>query len=116
MQQSSLAAQLTHLSNDAVLHVGLLVAALLAHQRDLQLAEGLGQDVALGEELAPLHDVGFEQSCVILVTQHSLHVGRAEEGSYESVYAQNMGFVYVENNSPYKTQIQRYIKPRKSTY
>lgn len=61
-----------HLSNDAVLNVGLLVAALFSHQGDLQLAEGLGQDVALREELPPLHNVGFEQRRVVLVTQNAL--------------------------------------------
>lgn len=57
-----------HLADNAVLHVGLLAASLLAHQSDLQLAEGLGQDVTLCEELPPLHDVGLQQCCVILVT------------------------------------------------
>lgn len=49
----------SHLAYDAVLHVCLLVAALFAHQCDLQLTEGFGQDVALREELPPLHNVGF---------------------------------------------------------
>lgn len=49
----------SHLTHDAVLHVGFLVAALFAHQCDLQLTEGFGQDVALGEELPPLYDVGL---------------------------------------------------------
>lgn len=107
---------LTHLSNNAVFHIGFLVAALLSHQSDLQLTEGLGQNVALGEELAPFHNVGFEQSRVILVTEHSLHVGWAEEGIYQSIYTQNMGFVYAENTSPCKTQIHGYTRLRKSTY
>lgn len=71
---------LPHLADDAVFHVGLLVAALFAHQSDFQLAERLGQDVALREELSPLNDVGFEQRRVVLVTQHSL---RGEEGERE---------------------------------
>lgn len=62
----------SHLAYNAVLHVGFLVAALFSHQCDLQLTEGFGQDVALGEELPPLHNVGFEESCVVLVAQHSL--------------------------------------------
>lgn len=49
----------SHLAYDAVLHVCLLVAALFAHQGDFQLAEGFGQDVALGEELPPLYNVSF---------------------------------------------------------
>lgn len=61
-----------HLPNDAVLYVGLLVASLFAHQGDLQLAERFGQDVALREELPPLHDVRFEQGRVVLMTQHAL--------------------------------------------
>lgn len=61
-----------HLADDAVLHVGLLVASLLAHQSDLQLTERFGQDVTLCEELPPLHDVGLQQCSVILVTQHPL--------------------------------------------
>lgn len=70
----------SHLADDAVFHVGLLVAALFAHQSDLQLTERLGQDVALREKLPPLHDVGFQQRRVILVTQHSL---RAKERGRE---------------------------------
>lgn len=62
----------SHLAYDAVLHVRFLVAALFAHERDLQLTEGLGQDVALGEELPPLYDVGLQQRRVILVAQHPL--------------------------------------------
>lgn len=61
-----------HLTNDAVLNIGLLVASLFAHQGDLQLAERFGQDVALCEELPPLHDVCFEQRRVVLMTQHAL--------------------------------------------
>lgn len=61
-----------HLANNAVLHIGLLVASLFAHQCDLQLTERFGQDVTLCEELSPLHDVRFEQCRVILVTQHAL--------------------------------------------
>lgn len=61
-----------HLADDAVLHVGLLVASLLAHQSDLQLTERLGQDVTLCEELPPLHNVSFQQGRVVLVTQHPL--------------------------------------------
>lgn len=61
-----------HFADDAVLYVGLLVASLLAHQSDLQLAERFGQDVTLREELPPLHDVGLQQRCVVLVTQHTL--------------------------------------------
>lgn len=61
-----------HLADDAVLHIWFLVAALFSHQSDLQLAERLGQDVTLCEELPPLHNVGFQQRCVILVTQHPL--------------------------------------------
>lgn len=66
-----------HLADDAVLHVGLLVASLLAHQSDLQLTERLRQDVTLCEELPPLHNVGLQQRCVILVTQHPL--GKSEK-------------------------------------
>lgn len=62
----------SHLAYDAVLHVCLLVAALFAHQCDLQLTEGFGQDVALREELPPLHNVGLQQRCVVLVAQHPL--------------------------------------------
>lgn len=61
-----------HLAHDAVLHVCFLVAALFAHERDLQLTEGFGQDVALGEELPPLDYVGLQQRCVVLVAQHPL--------------------------------------------
>lgn len=50
---------LPHLADNAVLHVRLLAASLLAHQSDLQLAERLGQDVALCEELPPLHNVSL---------------------------------------------------------
>lgn len=64
-----------HLADDAVLHVGLLVASLLAHQSDLQLAERFGQDVTLRKELPPLHNVGLQQCCVILVTEHPLRNG-----------------------------------------
>lgn len=59
---------MSHLADDAVFHVGLLVAALFAHQSDLQLTERLGQDVALRKKLPPLYDVGFQQCCVVLVT------------------------------------------------
>lgn len=62
----------SHLAYDAVLHVCLLVAALFAHQCDLQLTERFRQDVALGEELSPLNNVGLQQSCVVLVAQHPL--------------------------------------------
>lgn len=64
-----------HFADQAVLHVGLLVASLLAHQSNLQLTERLGQDVTLREELPPLHDVGLQQRRVVLVTQHSLRNG-----------------------------------------
>lgn len=50
---------MSDLADDAVFHVGLFVASLFAHQSDLELTEGLGQDVALREKLPPLHDVGF---------------------------------------------------------
>lgn len=46
----------------------------------------------------------------------ALSAGGAEEGIYKSIYPQNMAFVYVENNSPYRTQIHSYIRLRKSTY
>lgn len=59
---------MSHLSDDTVFHVGLLVAPLFAHQSDLQLTERLWQDVALREKFPPLHDVGFQQCCVVLVT------------------------------------------------
>lgn len=62
----------SHLAYNAVLHVGFLVAALFSHQCDLQLTEGFGQDVALGEELPPLHNVGFEERRIVLMAQHSL--------------------------------------------
>lgn len=65
----------THLADDAVLHVGLLVASLLTHQSDLQLAERFGQNVTLCEELPPLHNVRLQQRRVILVTKHSLRKG-----------------------------------------
>lgn len=61
-----------HLADDAVLHVGLLVASLLTHQCDLQLAERFGQDVTLCKKLSPLHNVGLQQGRVILVTEHPL--------------------------------------------
>lgn len=61
-----------YLAHYAVLHVGLLVASLFAHQCDFQLTEGLGQDVTLCEKLPPLHNIGLQQRRVILVTQHPL--------------------------------------------
>lgn len=62
-----------HLPNNAILHVGFLIAALFTHQGDLQLAERLGQNVALCEEFPPLHNVSLEERCVILMTEYSLN-------------------------------------------
>lgn len=69
----------SHLAYDAVLHVCLLVAALFAHQCDLQLAERFRQDVTLGEELPPLNNVGLQQRCVVLVAQHPLPLQKLKQ-------------------------------------
>lgn len=61
-----------HLSNNTVFNVGLLIAPLVAQQCDLKLAEGFRQNITLCKEFPPLHDVGFKQRCVILVTEYSL--------------------------------------------
>lgn len=68
----------TDLPNNAVFHIGLLVGALFAHQGDFQLAEWLGQNVTLREELPPLHDVSLEERRVILMTEHSLNTNDQE--------------------------------------
>lgn len=49
----------------------------LAQKVGLQLVEGLGQVVALGEELAPLSNVGSQQRRLILVCQDSLEKRKA---------------------------------------
>lgn len=102
----------THLPNNAILHIGLLAAALFAHQSDLQLAKGLGQNVTLCEELPPLHDVSLEKRRVILVTEHSLNTN---DQQCEMIQMKNY-FVFMFNRIKLfklvcKNELSLYIAP-----